>query len=103
MPNRDVIEYLDKSAHALRLVRIVREEAVHFTPVTFKGGAFEGCVTMLRRAQICDDLGFPGDPFGDTWVDVLDESGDIVQEWPCGAKSFSYLRRKLGAVREALP
>lgn len=95
-----ISEQLDKAAHALRLVRVVRGEAAHFTATTFPRAPWAGCALMLRRAQICGDLGNPGDPLGDTWVDVLAEVGDIVQEWPTGRRSFAYLRRKLGAVRE---
>lgn len=91
---------LAKAAHALRPVRVVNGEAVHFTATTFPQGPRGGCERTLRIARLTGDLGRVGDPLGDLWVDVLDKNGDILQEWPVGPKCFEHLRRKLKFVRE---
>jgi len=56
---------------------------------------------MLRILDATGHLnGRPGAKLDDLWVDVLDESGDILQEWPIDRRGFEYLRTKLRFVRE---
>ncbi len=93
-------QQLAKTAYALRPVRIVNGEAIHYTATTFPKDPWAGCERTLRVAQVTGDLGRPGGTLGDLWVDVLNENGDILQEWPVGQKCFEHLRRKLRFVRE---
>lgn len=93
-------QQLAKTAHALRPVRIVNGEAIHYTATTFPKDPWAGCEHTLRVAHVTGDLGQPGGTLGGLWVDVLNENGDIIQEWPMGRKCFEHLRRKLKFVRE---
>lgn len=94
-------QQLAKTAHALRPVRVIKGEAVNYTATTFPNGPRAGCERTLRVAQVTGDLGRAGGQLGDLWLDVLDENGDILQEWPLGPKCFEHLRRKLRFVRES--
>lgn len=94
-------QQLAKTAHALRPVRIVNGEAIHYTATAFPKDPWAGCERTLRVAQVTGELGRAGGPLGDLWLDVLDENGDILQEWPVGPKCFEHLRRKLRFVRES--
>lgn len=92
---------LAAKAHALRPVRIVKGEPVHYTATTFPNDPRAGCERMLRILDATGHLsGYPGDQIDTLWVDVLDEGGDILQEWPIDRRGFEYLRRKLRFVRE---
>jgi len=93
-------DLLSVSAHALRPVRMVQENPVHYTATTFPNGPRAGCSQMLRMADVTGGLGHAGEELKDFWVDVLDANGDILQEWPINKKCFDYLRRKLRFVRE---
>lgn len=93
-------ELLPPTAHALRPVRVVGDEAVHYTGTTFPDCPRAGCERMLRMADVTGGLGRAGEKLADLWVDVLDENGDILQEWPVDRKCFEYLRGKLRFVRE---
>lgn len=93
-------QQLAKTAHALRAVRVIKGEAVNYTATTFPDAPRAGCERTLRIARVTGELGRAGDPLGDLWLDVLDENGDILQEWPVGPKCFAHLRRKLRFVRE---
>lgn len=92
-------QQLAKAAHALRPVRVIKGEAVHYTATTFPENPKAGCERTLRIANVTGELGRVGEPLGDLWLDVLDENGDIIQEWPVGPKCFEHLRRKLRFVR----
>lgn len=97
-----VNDVLAATAYALRPVRIVNGEAMHYTATTFPRGARSGCERMLRILDATGHLtGRPGDRLEDLWIDVLDEHGDILQEWPIDRRGFRYLRSKLRFVREA--
>lgn len=93
-------QQLHQRAHALRPVRILNGEAVHYTATTFPAAPRSGCERLLRQAEVTGDLGKVGKPLADTWIDVLAENGDILQEFPSGPKSFGFIRRKTKAVRE---
>lgn len=93
-------DLLSVNAHALRPVRIVQGNAVHYTATTFPNGPRAGCSQMLRMAEVTGGLGRVGEELQDFWVDVLDANGDILQEWPANKRCFDYLRRKLRCVRE---
>ena len=93
-------QQLARGAHALRPVRVIKGEAVNYTATSFPGAPRAGCERTLRIAKVTGELGQAGAPLGDLWLDVLDENGDIIQEWPVGPKCFEHLRRKLRFVRE---
>lgn len=84
---------LDKSAHALRPVRMreKQNDFVYYTGTTFPDGPWQGCELYLRR---CCAFGYLKDE-GTLTIDVLNENGDIVQEFPITRKGFEYLRRVL--------
>lgn len=100
MSSLTIDQQLAKEAHALRPVRVVAGVPQHYTATTFPGDPRGGCERTLRVANVTGDLGRVGDPCGDLWLDVLDENGDIIQEWPLGRKCFEHLRRRLKFVRE---
>lgn len=82
-----------ETAHALRVVRMLEKENVFrfYTGVTFPAGAWDGCELYVRR---CWALGYLKDGEAFT-LDVLDESGDVAQDFPLTKKGFEYLRQKL--------
>jgi hypothetical protein len=99
-PRTDV--FLAPTAHALRPVRALKNnDCVHYTATTFPNGPRAGCERMLRILDATGHLkGVPGDKLEDLWLDVLDDAGDILQEWPIDRRGFEYLRSKLRFVRE---
>lgn len=104
--NLDDLAVIDKllppAAHALRPVRVVKDVAVHYSATTFPQGPRAGCELTLRRLGGFGYLaGIPGNKLEDLWVDVLNASGDIIQEWPITRKGMEYLRRTLRFVRES--
>jgi hypothetical protein len=94
-------EQLAKTAHALRPARLVSGRIVHYSAVTFPSDPRSGCERTLRIAQVRGDLGQADGDISDLWIDVLDQHGDILQEWPVGPKGFELLRSKLRFVRES--
>lgn len=97
LKTRDGVELMQPSSHALRPVRIVKDELRNFTGTTFPNDPFQGCGLVLRRLEA---FGMIADANADQWIDVLDETGDIIHEVPVTAKGFNYLRRTLKFVRE---
>lgn len=94
-------EQLAKTAHALRPARLENGKIVHYSAVTFPADPRAGCERILRITQVRGDLGQADGNIGDLWIDVLDQNGDILQEWPVGPKGFELLRRKVRFVRES--
>lgn len=102
MSEYPVAASIPKSAHALRPVRIVKEELVNYSGTTFPNNPYAGCEMMLRRCEafghvwpLPEDQSLP-----DLFIDVLDAQGDILLEVPISKKGFEYLRSKLRFVRE---
>lgn len=91
---------LDKTAYAIRPVRVDRKNDtfIYYEGTTFPKGAYEGCELALRR---CHSFGYLKDDGSDLIVDVLDQDGDIVQDFPITRKGFEYLRRQLKFKRAA--
>jgi hypothetical protein len=83
-------------AYALRLCRTLKDRFRLYDPVTFPADPCAGCRTYLRR---CQALGYmaPDSPFV---VDVLDENGDIVQDYRLTREGFNWLKRVLNTKVE---
>ena len=91
---------LHANAFALRPVRMVKDVAIHYSATTFPQSPRSGCERLLRILDSTGHLmGYPGSDLDDLWVDVLDDQGDILQEWPIDRGGFEYLRRKLRFVK----
>lgn len=83
---------LNKDAFALRPVRFLsaRNEIRYYEAITFPRGGFAGCSLYLRRcltSLVDDGSGLQ--------IDVLNDDGGIIQEYPINRQGFSYLRRVL--------
>ncbi len=93
-----------KAAHALRPMRIGRDEvAIHYTATSFVD-PYRGCEITLRRMESCGLLEprTDGPLRGSRFVDVLDEDGDILDTIGVTRHGFEYLRSKLRFRREAV-
>lgn len=85
---------LNKNAHALRPVRVVgNEELREYEAVTFPNDPWQGCEIYLRRCGAFGYLVSANDSYA--VVDVLDASGDIIQDYGVTHAGFNYLREKL--------
>ena len=96
---------LPKTAHALRPMRIDRNEvAIHYEATTFPGGAYSGCELQIRRMECFSMLTKRDDgPLQGSWfLDVLDEQGDILDTLEVNAKGVKYMRRTLFMGREGV-
>jgi len=85
---------LDPRAHALRPVRAIPGKNCfrHYEATTFPNKPFAGCELWLRR---CQAVGFLKKDAGNLVIDVLDENGDILQDFPLTRQGLKYLRSKL--------
>jgi len=83
---------LANDAHALRLVYpdFEQNEITEYEAITFPGGPRIGIDVNLRRARVCGPLQVPDSPYG---IDILNVSGDIVQDFQVDKGAFDYLRR----------
>lgn len=85
---------LDDRAFALRPVRFTETddggEIRHYEAITFPQNPRGGCGMWLRRC-----LGQLRDEGSNLLIDVLDENGDIIQDYPITRDGFEYLRRSL--------
>jgi hypothetical protein len=89
---------LHPKAHALRPARLFKNgNLVHYEGTTFPKNPWSGCELYLRR---CKSFGYLKDAGDNILVDVLDENGDIVQDFPITRTGFKYLRRQLKFKRE---
>jgi hypothetical protein len=88
------MEELDKRAFALRPVRVLEVQNVfrNYEATTFPKGPYSGCRQMFRRLQITGGL---SERQTNLMLDVLDENGDIIQEYFLTRQGFEYLRRSL--------
>lgn len=86
---------LHPDAVALRPMRVFRTQATVktrlYTAVTFPDGAWSGCELTLRR---CMAFGYLVES-NDIVIDVLNENGDIIQDYSVSREGFKYLRRVL--------
>lgn len=81
---------LDPAAYALQLIRIVRGEFRIYEAVTFPDNPWQGCELYLRR---CQAMGMIGGNYAT--IDVLNEAGDIIQDYQISRVGFRYLRSQL--------
>jgi hypothetical protein len=88
----DLAKTLHPKAHALRLARFDerKNDAVHYEAVTFPNGPRNGCWMYLTRAMLSGV-----DGAGNYLVDILDEEGDIIQDFPVSRQGARYLVRVL--------
>lgn len=93
---------LPKSAHALRPMRIGRDEnVVHYEATTFPNGPYEGCELTIRRMECFGMLTKRDGALKGSWfLDVLDAEGDILDTLEVSKSGVAYMRRKLYFQRE---
>ena len=91
---------LDKKAFALRPVRMLinKNDFRYYEATTFPANPFNGCSMYLRRC-----FGDLKEDDSNLSIDVLDENGDIIQEYPITRKGFNYLRMVLKFKVECTP
>lgn len=77
-------------AYAMRPVRIIGNTLRYYEAVTFPGSPRTGISMYLRRC-----LGQLRDDGSDCLLDILDEHGDVIQDFPVTKDGFEYLRRSL--------
>ena len=96
----DQIE-LDPRAVALRPVRALEDGFRYYEATTFKHDPWGWCHTYLRRLAI---FGFLADDGSGIVLDVLDENGDIIQDFPLTREGLNWLRRefRFKVEREAI-
>ena len=91
-------------SYALRPVRVDErnDRFVFYEAVTFPS-ASEGrratCAMYLRRAQVCGRLNLDSSNYQ---IEILDENGDPIKEFPVERGAFRYLieKLKLKVIRE---
>ena len=91
---------LHKDAVALRPVRILHRnkkdaELRLYTAITFSVDPWNGCKISLWR---CFLFGRPDPEESDVLIDVLNNDGDIIQDFAITIAGFEYLRRTLKFV-----
>lgn len=90
------------NAHALSMFRVLPNgDGRRYSAVTFPQGPYAGCERMIRMAR---KLGWIGEEYADAYgvLDVLNDSGDIVADYPIpDARAFRALKKKLALVVEA--
>lgn len=98
---------LDPAAHALTLFRVLPNgEGRAYTATTFPKDPWEGCEHTIRTARFLGYIADEGERYilGDGYgvLDVLDENGDIVQDFMVKtADGFQWLKRRLDLRVEA--
>lgn len=91
MANNPIV---DPAAHALRLVRTLVDtnEFRLYEPITFPENPYQGCELYIRRVwafgQLVKDE-------AELTIDVLNDNGDIIQDFPITRSGFEYLRSRL--------
>lgn len=83
---------LAPSAAGLRPVRLRGEKDLTLYTPTFFTKRWAGTELTLARMNC---FGMFDNPHPDLMLDVLDENGDIVQDFAINRKGFEYLRRIL--------
>jgi hypothetical protein len=89
-----MMEKLDERAFALRPVRVLEAQNTfrNYEATTFPKGPYSGCGLMLRRLRITGGL---SEQQTNLILDILNEDGDIIQEYHLTRQGFEYLRRTL--------
>ena len=97
-----IAQSLQKSAHALRPMRIDRDESpVHYTATTFPLNPYNGCELLVRRMECFGYLNRrEGHLQGRWFLDVLDADGDILDTLEVNQRGVGYLRSVLRFRRE---
>ena len=90
---------LGPAAFALRPVRmLVKKNSFRFySATTFPTGPWSGCELHLRR---CKAFGYLKDDGAGLVIDVLDQGGDILQDYAITRAGFEYLRQQLKFIVE---
>lgn len=85
---------LDKRAVALRPVRVMVKQDTfrYYEATTFPKAPWSGCHRMLRKLAV---IGGISSEATDLVLDILDEEGDVIQDFNLTKKGFEYLRRTL--------
>jgi len=93
---------LPKTAHALRPMRIDRDEdPVHYEATTFPRDPYKGCELVIRRMECFGMLTKRAGPLQGAWfLDVLDVEADILDTLEVNAEGVKYMRRVLFMKRE---
>lgn len=93
---------LPKTAHALRPMRIDRDEQpVHYEATTFPGDPYKGCELTIRRMECFQMLTKRDGALQGKWfLDVLDAEGDILDTLEVSPRGVKYMRRVLFMKRE---
>jgi hypothetical protein len=89
---------VDPKAFALRPVRVdvKNDRFIDYEATTFPKNPQSGCSLIVRRLSACGFI------VQDSYLmlDVLDEEGDIIQDFCISREGFEYLRRQLKFRRE---
>jgi hypothetical protein len=90
---------LSLDAFALQPVRMDEERNtfLYYEATTFPKNPYTGCEMYLRR---CMAFGYLKDDGHGLTIDVLNEDGDIIQDYPITRDGFEYLRRNFKFKRE---
>lgn len=86
---------LDRRAHALTVFRVVGKDGREYTATTFPRDPWQGCERFIRTARA---VGWLGEARSDSYgiLDVLDENGDIVQDFGIrSADAFQRIKKLL--------
>lgn len=87
---------LHEEAHALTVFRVLPNgEGRRYTAVTFPSAPRRGCEQFVRMSRA---VGWIGGQWASAYgvLDVLNEDGDIVQDYPIpDARAFRGIKRKL--------
>lgn len=89
---------VDSKAFALRPVRVdvKNDRFINYEGTTFPKNPQGGCCLMVRRLSAFGLIV----NYSDFVLDVLDEEGDIIQDFSISKRGFDYLRAKLKFRRE---
>jgi len=97
----EIHEILNPRAVALRPVRALKDGLRYYEATTFPQNPWGGCELYLRRLAFFGHLREDGSSLV---IDVLDEHGDIIQDFPVTRQGFNLLRRwlRFKVEREAI-
>lgn len=83
---------LSSEAVAIRPVRIVADELREYEAITFPQNPWQGCEIYLRR---CAAFGFLNASEQYAVIDILNNDGDIIQDFSVNRSGFKFLKSKL--------
>lgn len=94
---------ISKDAHALRPMRIGRDEIpIHYEATTFPKDPYVGCELLIRRMEVFGMLARRDGRLKGAWfLDVLDSDGDILDTLEVNGAGVKYMRRTLRMKRES--